>query len=1304
MALGFGFNKAKVLASAEKFVQTGKLQNAIVEYEKIVKEDPKDLTVLNTLGDLCVRVGQNEQAAQHFKNVGEHYAQDGFTVKAIAVYKKLTRLSPNNHDNINRLGDLYSQQGLFSDARAQYMQVADHLLKSGDNNQAARVFQRILELDPENNATQSKLADLYLKLGKKAEASKIFYTAAESLYARSAFDAADEALNKVLSIDPQNGPARTLRGMIAAQSGDSASAVQHLERASDLDSRPDALWALLRAQLNSGSMEQAEDVANKLATVHNDLNGISAMAQWYLGNQQFARALNLYGNYADRFIAGDRSALEASIYPLINRVKEDPEALNAMSRLLQAMGDTSHSAEIMELQAHAFVQKGDYKAARDLYKKLAELEPDNPLHSQNHKQMLTKLGEDPTTRRLTADEASQAFMMEELEHRAPAVHQTYDPPTEKAIEAALTDAELFVSYNVPAKAIPPLEAVLPLAPRDVTVNQRLATLYARSARFADAARICQVLSEVYHELGHQTESSKYLDASRSYALRVPAPPAAIPAPPPPAAAPAITPAAPKTVTPLHEVNGRSQQPALEVEIPAEQPASSVQEFSFDVPDHLFLEPEPVSGPIDSPPVAIEETNALTAEVQARADSVSGEPEVDVSSEWEDMLTVESAEPPVRRPGETEHAAVEELAPAGADPAIAAAEKIQEAQFYISQQMWDAAKKAILDLTEIAPDAAEISDLISAVSAGQARAAAAATPAPPAAAPRAASARTVPVSPPPAPASKPALVAPPAPVPQPQPVKAVVEPPPPEPPVEEFSIEVETEEAPTEEFSFEVESSEPRVEEFSVQAEPKSPPAEEFIIESAPTKSKLGPARTPQPPPTPKRAPAVSLEEIFRTPAPQPPAPTTAPVGTVAASPSPPRPAPPKPQPTPVPVKTAEVTAPPALSSPPAPAAAVAPPSTPRRPAAPPPIPATPVAPAVATPVAAEEPLTESLLDDVLVVPVEIEAPEFEAPPAQVPAPPPIAAAIPVMKPAPPVTPTPPPVTPVDDLLEDILDVELAPAPARPAPAAASKEKSPGPSVPAARREGAKERRPKEPTTEDILTDFVSDMEKSDLADFVPRAKPDSPPAAEPVLKASRPEDERPVVFEEEEPLPAPPPRQPSLAPVPAEPVPSVAASLDIGVNGDMHDAASASVLTDILSELQQESTEESENQEDPETHYNLGIAFKEMGLLDEAIGELQKVCHAMDRGHGFSQPIQAYTWLAQCLVDKGAPEAAVRWYKRALQLPRLDDGSRCAIYYDLALAYEASGDKKSALANLMEVYGSNIDFRDVASRIKALKS
>src|SRR5262249_41509249 len=241
MALGFGFNKAKVLAQAEKFVQQGKLQNAITEYEKIIKEDPKDLTVLNTIGDLYARVGSTDQATYYFKKVGDQYAQNGFTVKAIAIYKKLTKIGTFNGENTTKLAELYSQQGLFNDARAHYMQVADQLLKAGDNAQAARIFQKILELDPENAHTQAKLADLYQKLGKKDEARSIYYSAAESLYARGSYDAAEQSLDKVLELDPNNTGALMLRGLIAVDAGESHAAVEYLEKVSDLDSRPDGL-------------------------------------------------------------------------------------------------------------------------------------------------------------------------------------------------------------------------------------------------------------------------------------------------------------------------------------------------------------------------------------------------------------------------------------------------------------------------------------------------------------------------------------------------------------------------------------------------------------------------------------------------------------------------------------------------------------------------------------------------------------------------------------------------------------------------------------------------------------------------------------------------------------------------------------------------------------------------------------------------------------------------------------------------------------------------------------------------------
>src|SRR6202521_5238202 len=197
MAFGFGFNKQKVLSAAEKFVQQGKLQNAIAEYDKILKNDAKDLTVNNTIGDLYARLGDIPKAIECFKTVGDAYAAQVFTVKGIAMYKKITKLQPSL-DSTLKLAELYTQQGLFNDARAQYLQVAEDFMKNGDLDQAVRLFQKVLEMDPENVPMRVKLAEVYVRLGKKKEAWEIFSAAAEALRARGSAAAAEDILKRML--------------------------------------------------------------------------------------------------------------------------------------------------------------------------------------------------------------------------------------------------------------------------------------------------------------------------------------------------------------------------------------------------------------------------------------------------------------------------------------------------------------------------------------------------------------------------------------------------------------------------------------------------------------------------------------------------------------------------------------------------------------------------------------------------------------------------------------------------------------------------------------------------------------------------------------------------------------------------------------------------------------------------------------------------------------------------------------------------------------------------------------------------
>jgi hypothetical protein len=276
-----------------------------------------------------------------------------------------------------------------------------------------------------------------------------------------------------------------------------------------------------------------------------------------------------------------------------------------------------------------------------------------------------------------------------------------------------------------------------------------------------------------------------------------------------------------------------------------------------------------------------------------------------------------------------------------------------------------------------------------------------------------------------------------------------------------------------------------------------------------------------------------------------------------------------------------------------------------------------------------------------------------------------------------------------------------------------------------------------PQTE-VMGEFVADLEASLGDDFLkgaPVAEPAPAAPSQPVLETKPPVAAAPA---QQWPAPGPapvkpvqvpaasaaaaaassgtpaissqtsvaPPRQSAVAPAAATPhvspiVPGAPAPAKSAVFGEDAGVDLAEMFGELKQDLESGTTT---TEEDPETHYNLGIAFREMGLLDEAIGELQKTCQAVDRGHPFPQVIQTYTWLAQCFLDKGVPEAAIRWYQKALDAKTIDEETRTALHYELAAAYETAGDRPSALKHFMEVYGRNIDYRDVAERIKPLKS
>src|SRR5207237_5580812 len=135
---------------------------------------------------------------------------------------------------------------------------------------------------------------------------------------------------------------------------------------------------------------------------------------------------------------------------------------------------------------------GELGKARELYQNLAAMEPDNPLHIKNYEQVVGMMGGRFSGGRMISAEEG-AVMVDELEATAPAIDQHYPDSTSLAIRSALTDAALFISYNMPGKALVPLLAALPQGPRDVRANQRLAPRHTRAEALREAPGACPTL-------------------------------------------------------------------------------------------------------------------------------------------------------------------------------------------------------------------------------------------------------------------------------------------------------------------------------------------------------------------------------------------------------------------------------------------------------------------------------------------------------------------------------------------------------------------------------------------------------------------------------------------------------------------------------------------------------------------------------------------------------------------------------------------------------------------------------------------
>ncbi|HEV8702459.1 MAG TPA: tetratricopeptide repeat protein [Candidatus Polarisedimenticolia bacterium] len=376
------FDRAKALANAEKSVKAGKIPEAIAEYRKLAEDNSRDMGVINKLGDLCVRAGKNQDAIRYFLRIAEYYAADGFFLKAIAMYKKISKLDPANIDCLQKLAGLYQQQGLTIEAKAQYLAVADRHVKSGQVKKALEVFPRILEIEPDNIKVRMSYADMLVRSGSVPEAGREFRVVAQELAKKGMLDEAIKVAQKGTKLVPGDADMMSLVLSLTKEAerspGELLATVVQVAKANG--DNPRSLALLGEAYLAAGKTADAEKVFQKLRGMKDAPPEVAAaVARFYISKDDADSALDWVSRAAEGYLAASKATDGTGLLDeYLRAFPNHPGGLEKKAAIAEGAGDKPARFEALLGLAEVRLHAGDAGGAAGFITQMQGVDPQHP--------------------------------------------------------------------------------------------------------------------------------------------------------------------------------------------------------------------------------------------------------------------------------------------------------------------------------------------------------------------------------------------------------------------------------------------------------------------------------------------------------------------------------------------------------------------------------------------------------------------------------------------------------------------------------------------------------------------------------------------------------------------------------------------------------------------------------------------------------------------------------------------------------------------------------------------------------------
>jgi tetratricopeptide (TPR) repeat protein len=472
--------RERAFENAEKLLRGGKASSALEEFRRIAEGAPRDVQLLNRIGDTLARAGRNAEAIGYYEKIADHFAAAGFYSKAVAIVKKAARLDPDRVDVVVRLGEYNLRQKLIGEAKTHLLRAGDLLVRSGQLERARQVYERLVSADPSDILNRVRLAEARVASGDAVRATEELVAVARQFAAAGRAEDAERTLRRAVSIAPAAvEPLAALAGHLVSV-GRADEGVDLLTRA--CAERPDDAafrgeWFVLlerlgRAEASSDFLRSEASDALSPAAVEKAL--VEAIARGS-GDDLWKRLDAVVA----RWVAGRRFEKVTTLLDRLARV-EAGEHIPALERLVtarEAEGSGPATVRALERLAEAHRAHGDPERLTELRERLRRLGAASPV----------LLATEPAAEPPSPPRGAPVFVVREAEPMPvpdpaptpPAVPLRFEAPAvplspadHEFVTGHLTEAEVFLKYSLPDEALGQVREVVTRFPGHVEAIER----------------------------------------------------------------------------------------------------------------------------------------------------------------------------------------------------------------------------------------------------------------------------------------------------------------------------------------------------------------------------------------------------------------------------------------------------------------------------------------------------------------------------------------------------------------------------------------------------------------------------------------------------------------------------------------------------------------------------------------------------------------------------------------------------------------------------------------------------------------